>query len=284
MINKLRRLRDLLQGEHSLAYEWADSVRINREKSLVYWWQRKNHPPNIGDYAAYDIVSRILAQRGRLITDKKDQDHKLVSVGSVLHFAQNGDALWGTGLNGKIDRAKNSFTDLDVRAVRGPLTREFLQGKGINVPEVYGDPAILLPFFYPASLMERPEKKTDYIVINHMNDDMAQYDYYRDALVSPMQYPGGFIESIVNTQRVVSSSLHGVIIAEAYGIPAVFYDSGSGESMFKYEDYAKGTGRESVPMTGSIEAGLTMDLPELPSLSAQATALYKSFPFDLWSA
>ena len=42
---------------------------------------------------------------------------------------------------------------------------------------------------------------------------------------------------------MVSSSLHGIVIAEAYGVPAVLVAS-STEPVFKYEDYYAGTGRE----------------------------------------
>jgi len=265
-----------------MLYEWAEKIRCKKEKSLVYWWQPKDDRPNIGDFVAYDLVSRVLAQKGKRVIDKKDPSHKLVSVGSVLHFANTGDTLWGTGLNKKIDDSKNQFTQLDVRAVRGPLTREYLMNKGISVPEVFGDPAILLPYFYPVSLMKDPAKHTDHIVINHMNDDMSKYEAYKDKLVTPMQYPGSFIEAIVNTDRVISSSLHGVIIAEAYGIPAVFYQSGSGESMFKYNDYAMGTGRESIPIASSVEEALALDIPPVPDLTPLAKNLYRHFPFDLW--
>lgn len=37
---------------------------------------------------------------------------------------------------------------LDIRSVRGPVTRNILMDLGYDVPSVYGDPAILLPLFY----------------------------------------------------------------------------------------------------------------------------------------
>lgn len=265
-----------------MLYHLAENVVRKQEKQRVYWWEPKNKKPNIGDHVAYDLVNRVLAQKGKLISDKLDSSKKLVSVGSVLHFANTGDAIWGTGLNKKIDDDKNRFRSLDVRAVRGPKTKAYLNNRGIDVPDVFGDPAILLPFFYPKALMEGQAQKRPYIVINHMNDDMAQYKGHESELVTPMQYPGSFIEAIVNSEFVISSSLHGVIIAEAYGVPAVFLDSNSGESMFKYEDYFGGTNRSSVPKVTSVEEGLSVVRQTPPDLSAQAIRLYQAFPFDLW--
>lgn len=263
-------------------YEWAEKQKYAKEKSLIFWWQSKKDPrPNIGDFVAYDLVNRILANKGKLITDKTSHSNKLVSVGSVLHFANTGDCIWGTGLNKKMDDKVNKFSSLDVRAVRGPLTREYLQKRDIEVPQIYGDPALLLPYFYPKALMEKSVKQ-DYIVINHMNDDMKKYQGHEARLVTPMQYPGSFIEQIINSKLVISSSLHGVIIAEAYGVPAIFFDSNSGESMFKYEDYYQGTGRHDIPKVSSIEEGLSRTFAPLPDFTPIANKLYQAFPFDLW--
>ncbi|WP_218352158.1 polysaccharide pyruvyl transferase family protein [Alteromonas lipotrueiana] len=263
-------------------YKWAEKQKLAKEKSLIFWWQSKKDPrPNIGDYVAYDLVNRILANKGKQITDKHSHHNKLVSVGSVLHFANTNDCIWGTGLNKKMDDKVNKFRSLDVRAVRGPLTRDYLLKRDIDVPQIYGDPALLLPYFYPRALMENTVKK-DYIVINHMNDDMQKYQGHEDKLVTPMQYPGSFIEQIINSKRVISSSLHGVIIAEAYGVPAVFFDSGSGESMFKYEDYYQGTGRTDIPKASSINEALSKTIAPLPDFTPIANKLYQAFPFDLW--
>ena len=54
--------------------------------------------------------------------------------------------------------------------------------------------------------------------------------------------PLAFVRALLGAERVVSSSLHGVILAEAYGIPATYLDSGNGENRFKYDDYYAGHG------------------------------------------
>jgi len=113
--------------------QWAIKQTLAEEKKRVYWWQsKKDDRPNIGDYVAYDLVKRVLAMKGKLIKDKLNPDNKLVSVGSVLHFARDGDTLWGTGYNQKMGDDVIKFSELDVRAVRGPLTREYLKCMAIR--------------------------------------------------------------------------------------------------------------------------------------------------------
>ena len=56
------------------------------------------------------------------------------------------------------------------------------------------------------------------------------------------------IDYITNCETIVSSCLHGIIIAEAYGIPAVWVkvtDKVIGGS-FKFDDYYLSTGRKPV--------------------------------------
>lgn len=46
--------------------------------------------------------------------------------------------------------------------------------------------------------------------------------------------------------EVYSSSLHGIILAEAYGVPAVMFRSYDKSVDFKYLDYYASTGRYDV--------------------------------------
>ena len=50
-------------------YKWAEKQKYAKEKSLIFWWQSKKDPrPNIGDFVAYDLVNRIIAMKGKMIT------------------------------------------------------------------------------------------------------------------------------------------------------------------------------------------------------------------------
>ena len=79
--------------------------------------------------------------------DLESEIPKLVAVGSVMHHLTEGTEVWGTGM--MLDETPPE--NLKFHAVRGPKTRRFLLEHGYSeteVPEVYGDPALLLPEFY----------------------------------------------------------------------------------------------------------------------------------------
>lgn len=70
-------------------------------------------------------------------------------------FFENQDAVvWGTGCTKEPEKNINNIIHqkymrkLDVRAVRGPKTKGALDKLGIKCPEVYGDPAMLMPLIY----------------------------------------------------------------------------------------------------------------------------------------
>lgn len=121
------------------------------------------------------IVRESLALQGRRLKDWKPYGNRLLGIGSIVHFAQTNDCIWGTRVDGNVPDESMAFTDLDVRAVRGPLTRERLLGKGIDCPEIYGDPGLLTPQSLPeASLMgDREHDRTDWIVVPHDLDDAS---------------------------------------------------------------------------------------------------------------
>lgn len=249
-----------------------------------YFWNPKDNTPNIGDYLAFETVCFFLNLRdGHALDIDKG---KILSIGSVLHFAKDNDVIWGTGRNGKISDKRHKFKHLDVRAVRGPLTKKFLQERGIEAPNTFGDPGILAPFIYPSDILNpMNEKKTeDFLIVPQLNDDQSIYNNFETKLVSPRQLPGNFLSKLTKANRVIASSLHGLILAEAYGIPATFFNSGSGETLFKYEDYYKGTGRETFAIGHSIEECLEIaPTPPIPDLVDRQQKLIEAFPFDRYS-
>jgi hypothetical protein len=206
----------------------------------------------------------------------KNNGKLLITLGSVLHHHQRTKQevhLWGTGHIGAKYNNYNSWTNwgeshtpMMVHAVRGQLTLDFLYAKGIadnntiKTAVVLGDPALLLPYVYP-KCRRRVEPSRSICLILHNNDR----DFMKSANISDRtQFPDEFdeanvrhstfdfhkmLELILDCKLVVSSSLHGIIFAEAFGVPARWIQlpaSAKSEGDFKYCDYYTGS-RSGVP-------------------------------------
>lgn len=258
-----------------------DAWQARRARRALYWWQPSDGRINVGDHLSKVIVDAMLALRDLELVHKRDRSRRLFAVGSILHNARDGEAVWGSGINAKIPDDAHRFRHLDVRAVRGPLTRQWLVDRGIAAPAVYGDPALLMPAFYPRELVGAPAP-VDFVVIPHFNEPVGKYAAWQDRLLLPSTLPLAFVRGLLGAKRVVSSSLHGVILAEAYGIPAVYLDSGNGENRFKYDDYYGGTGRASWHAGRSVEECLDLGGNAPFDLAGLQKGLRDAFPYDLW--
>ncbi|MEL1263408.1 polysaccharide pyruvyl transferase family protein [Pseudoxanthomonas putridarboris] len=258
-----------------------EAWHARRLRRALYWWQPADGRINVGDHLSKVIVEAMLALRDLELPRKRDPGRRLFAIGSVLHNARDGETVWGSGINAKIPDDRHRFRTLDVRAVRGPLTRRWLMDRGLSVPQVYGDPALLMPAFYPRELVGAAAA-TDFVVVPHFNEPAAKYAAYQDRLLSPATLPLAFVRTLLGAGRVVSSSLHGVILAEAYGVPAVYLDSGNGENRFKYDDYYAGTGRPSWHAGRTVEECLDLGANGRFDLHGIQQGLRETFPYDLW--
>lgn len=257
-------------------------ARAEADREHLFWWS----PPgrrlpfatreNAGDYLSRVLVSRLLATHGLRLRDRRPAAGRLLAIGSILHFARDGDVIWGCGLNGKIPPERHAFRRLDVRAVRGPLTREFLRHRGIACPAVYGDPALLLPRFLPGL---RPRPRRDCLVVRHLHD-RGPSGVPRRRELRPTVPWRRFLRRILASRLVLSASLHGLVVAEAFGIPARLLRLGDGEPLLKYRDYYAGTGRHDFRYACSVEEGLALGGEPPPRVDTEA--LLAAFPLDLW--
>lgn len=248
----------------------------------IFYWKPKRSPKrplirhNVGDRLAFELVMSIIKNRGLSLERYSGGTKRLLSVGSVLHFAAEGDVVWGSGINRKMDNSILAAKHLDVRAVRGPLTAETLKEVGITVPDVYGDPGILVSLVFPL----KKDPQHDYLVVPHFRE--GRWRYLTHPTLSPAQAPAAFLQKLVRARRVISSSLHGIVLAESYGIPAVWLENQSGEHTFKYHDYYLGTGRKPPTPAKTVKEALKMEAPPVPT-EAVKEQLLEAFPWDLWA-
>lgn len=232
---------------------------------------------NFGDLLGPIVVKALLKRHGINPDDSVSSPARLITIGSVLHLCTDGDVIWGTGLNGKVEEKRHTFAELDVRAVRGPLTRQFLQTRGIHVPEVYGDPALLTPLLIPGVRRWAATKIHDVTVVPNYRD--VGDKRFGSAFLDPRKPLWNCLRRIAQSRLVVGSSLHALIIAESLNIPARAIRSNT-ESEIKYADYYGGTGRSRFTMASNV--GEAIQMGGEPPLQWSCRELLEAFPIDLW--
>ena len=265
---------------HFILFDVSTRAKKNRV-NLNYWYEK----PNLGDELSYHIVTYMLGLRGLSLESPISSIKHLYAIGSIITAGLQDCTIWGSGILrvDLIDRIKGR--NLDIRAVRGPLTRMILEDLGYKVPAVYGDPAILLPRLY---MPNNIEKKYKYGVISQKDQVykcVSDLDFMRrdDVLIIDIKTKDykSFIDKICSTEKVVSSSLHGIIIAETYGIPALLHQPTT-ESLFKYCDWYYSTGRLEYPVAKKLSDIETINIAKVPNLEELQTRLIETFPYDLF--
>lgn len=224
---------------------------------------------NFGDLLGPLIVRELVAQLG-LGASAAASGRRLFAVGSVLHFGRPGDVVWGAGRNAKADPPREG---LDVRAVRGPRT-------AVDYPDAIGggDPGLLLGGLRPDLLVD-PARRSGVTVVPNLNELRQVRD--RRGVLSPRAPLARVLRTIARSTLVVGSSLHGVIVAEALGVPARAVRAVE-EPAFKYEDYFLATGRDpDEVVVGSVEEAL--ERGGAPAPTWDPVPLLAAFPLDLWA-
>lgn len=205
---------------------------------------------NIGD-ALSPVMVALLSGTDVRRRPSKSTSLRMACVGTVGHGFSGGEVwFWGTGCSPWLNPAARNeervpFTvpptsDFHVLATRGPISERLLTG-GRQPSGVYGDPVWLLPRFYAPSV----EKKWKLGVIVHLSEltDREAEAHIRDVLaryripdelkqdiclintVSAIGMSGikEKIDTILACERIVSTSLHGMVFAESYGIPCLHF-------------------------------------------------------------
>lgn len=211
----------------------------------LFWWNEKiiqgKSKENYGDVLGKFLVEKISGKKVVFAWPKKFSfldffSPIYVTIGSILANVNHKCIVWGSGIINKEIKIKNA----KFLAVRGPQTRKYLMDLGYEVPEVYGDPALLLPRYFNPKV----DKKYQYGIVPHYNDYKVVEKWFENRSdIHLIDMMTNDIESktieFLQCERIISSSLHGVIIAHAYGIPAIwqkFSDKVFGDDI-KYQDY-----------------------------------------------
>lgn len=240
----------------------------------MYWYRGS---PNFGDAMAPDIVRSMFGIVP--VHASVRYRRKLVGLGSIINAVQPDDVVWGSGLiqDKQFEGDKARFL-----AVRGPLTRDRISG---DVPPIFGDPAILLPEVYPTV---RPDKRFDIGIVPHYRDEAALHlNDTRVLNISPRTVNWrSVVDQIVSCDVIVSSSLHGIVVAEAFGIPTTWVQPTQnligGE--FKFRDHFGATDRDRSPTPWSTQVSDLVRHAQPAPLNLGAARLKEAWMKDLWNS
>lgn len=238
---------------------------------------RRRPVPNFGDEIGPMVVRALLADRSLPKAEQSVHEARLLSVGSVLHLAVAGDHVWGTGINVKRPATYPAPQDLKIYAVRGPRTRDKLNDLGYDVPEVFGDPGLLIRKIPEFGALNVGAKSRKLALIPNFND-LKQYRGH-PALVSPLQDPLAVARAIASSEFVVGSSLHAMVFADALGVPSRLISS-ENEPRFKYDDFYLGSGRDAQDAAFTIHEALDMGASD--PLQFDSQPLLEAFPDSLF--
>lgn len=227
---------------------WHLLLGINMKKQYLFWYRYEDSElQNFGDLVGIELFKKLSGITAKHINDRpsfistKHIPHYLM-VGSILREARKSSIVWGSGII-------NTEFGVDRRAkylaVRGPRSRKQIIAQGGVCPEVYGDPALLLSLLYAT----QSKKATQMTVIPHYVD----YDRIltevsgRQEIDIIRMMTADFAKTLsdINSSNfIISSSLHGLILAVAYGIPCLwveFSDKIFGDDT-KYYDFFESLG------------------------------------------
>jgi len=267
---------------HINQYLLSNKKKIRNNRVNLLYWSPNSIYENIGDYLSKVIVEKMLDLNNISLNSKVDRTKILVGIGSLLHKVTNNATVWGTGINGMIPfDLGEKIENIDIRLVRGPVTRKFLIDNNFDCPENYGDPGLALSKLYPMDTVS-VNKKRKYLFIPNLFDiqKFSTKNFPFDILSPLTKNWRNFINRIIESECVISTSLHGIVLSESYGVPAVYLDLNSNNgSKIKFDDYYHGTKRKKYNFVSRLDENIDMKKNDLPFIDDNILA---SFPYDLW--
>ncbi|WP_316346941.1 polysaccharide pyruvyl transferase family protein [Desulfuromonas acetoxidans] len=252
----------------------------------VYWSSGlKNGKKNFGDWLSPALCEAI---SGRPIVYAKPKECDLVAVGSILHRLKNHFwthrvHVWGSGL---IQEQRPFSSPHTFDAVRGKYTAALIKNKS---PKALGDPGLLSGILLP----EKPRQKRYRVgIVPHYVDQK------HPAVVEFCKQPGvafidifsetlDFLDQVSRCEIILSSSLHGLIIADALNIPNAWLKLSErvrGKD-FKFADYYSVFGLDEMEPYPFNEQTRVKDVEKLrddylrPGIDDIKKQLYDAFPF-----
>jgi hypothetical protein len=202
--------------------------------------------PNVGDRVNPSIVTGLTGEPTRFECD--DRLPHLLCIGSLMASAGPASLVWGTGVMHP-DLGLGAPQSRNIFAVRGELSAAALRRAGLLAQDVpFGDPALLAPGLLGIAAAADPRFSLG--VVAHYVDRSHRAVNRLLALPGVRDLdvrlePAEFLAAMADCRAIASSSLHGLIFAEALGLPSLWIQAtneiaGDG---FKFRDWFTTTER-----------------------------------------
>lgn len=196
---------------------------------------------NFGDKLTRYMVEKI-SKKTCLWSPPESDLPKFVVTGSILNWDIKNATVWGAGIANKNDNVEMK----NILAVRGEISRYAAIVSGVKTKIEIGDPALLLPKYYSPAV----KKKYSIGIFPHYADmDVVLYYLHKKLpsdclIINPLDEIEKVIDQICSCDKIISSSLHGIIVSDAYDIPSQWV---------KFTDRVLGDGTKFMDYFSSIK-------------------------------
>lgn len=179
----------------------------------------------------------------------------LFTIGSILDHCNKDIVVWGSGFQNEGE----TCTQGRFIAVRGYESKNRLLQLGLKIPDnlSIGDPAILTPLLYTPHVVKKHKLG---IVMHNKDCDYCIQNFGQYHLISVVTSDiESFLTDMCSCQYILTTSLHGLILAHTYGIPALWMQKNwIGSDGFKFKDYFSSVQMPSIePLKADVIKTLT---------------------------
>jgi len=215
---------------------------LNSNHPLVHYWDyEQNWGDSINDFVFESILGRKVYCSNKVFNFKNQEI--ITGIGSVLNSKLKNYSIWGSGFLS--EKHTLIHPPNQVLAVRGKHTEKKIKGLFGKSTDQFGDPGLLFKEFYNPIC----PKEYKLGIIPHFKEleekvilDIKSKYGSEINIISPTMDIFNFADEVSKCENVLSSSLHGLVLAESYGIPTsrVSISDKLIGGDYKFEDYYSG--------------------------------------------
>jgi hypothetical protein len=216
----------------------------------LFWWAVR---PNFGDVLSRDIVRYV---SGLDVEHAPVSRCEMIAVGSIYPWLKRNLKrrarivhVWGSGIL-RPREGLRADSRMRIHALRGPLTAWAAGAAGVSL----GDPGLLAGRAYSVSRSGSAQRAALVLhreQMDRISGGLKTKLHGRFEIIDVRSdNPREVVEGIAASKAVFSSSLHGLVVADALGIPNRYVarrDSPSSlfdDESYKYIDYALAIDRQ----------------------------------------